>query len=121
MCAVLADPCVSVHARQWECDCVPWSCAEFEQSGYAWEVLGLQPCYRLCDDGEHGPVVLWVWTLRPSRRSAVPDTRVSGGSGVLLRLVLFVISLGFGITALLLISCVMLSQFLNFPELYILH
>lgn len=51
----------------------------------------------------------------------MPDTRVSGRSGVLLRLVLFVISLGFGITALLLISCVMLSQFFKFSESYILH
>ena len=100
---------------------MPWSCAEFERGGYAWEVLRLQPCYRLCDDGEHGPGVRWVWTGCPSRSSAVPDTRVSGRSGVLLRLVLFVISLGFGITALLLISCVMLSQFFNFSEPYILH
>lgn len=51
----------------------------------------------------------------------MPDTRVSGRSGVLLQLVLFVISLGFGITALLLISCVMLSQFFKFSESYILH
>lgn len=84
-------------------------------------MLGLQPCYGFCDGGEHSPVVLWVWTGRPSRRSAVPDTRVSNRNGVLLRLVLLVVSLGFGITALLLINCVMLSQFLNFSELYILH
>ena len=48
-------------------------------------------------------------------------TRVSKRSGVLLRLVLLVVSLGFGITAPLLINCVMLSQFRNFSELYILH
>lgn len=37
------------------------------------------------------------------------------------QLVLCVVRLGFGTTALLLISCVMLSQLFNFSQLCILH